>query len=67
MWKQSVFPSVVTASLGAKYLKEGGFISLPGAHPALEGTPGQFANFVCKNVCFEKIVANSEDLLVYHM
>jgi len=40
MWKQSVFPSVISASLGAKYLKEGGLISLPGAQPALEGTPG---------------------------
>ena len=40
MWKSSVFPSVISASLGAKYLKEGGLISLPGAQPALNGTPG---------------------------
>jgi len=48
MWKQSVFPSVISASVGAKYLKEGGLISLPGAQPALEGTPGMMGYGMAK-------------------
>lgn len=48
MWKQSVWPSVITASLGAKYLQEGGLITLPGAHPCLEGTPGMMGYGMAK-------------------
>jgi len=48
MWKQSVFPSVISASLGAKFLKEGGLISLPGAQPALKGTPGMMGYGMAK-------------------
>jgi len=48
MWKSSVFPSVISASLGAKYLKEGGLISLPGAQPALNGTPGMMGYGMAK-------------------
>ncbi|EGI59995.1 PREDICTED: dihydropteridine reductase [Acromyrmex echinatior] len=39
MWKQSVWSSIIAASIAAEYLKEGGFLSLTGAKPALEGTP----------------------------
>ncbi|GFR76548.1 dihydropteridine reductase [Elysia marginata] len=48
MWKQSVFPSVITASLASKYLKEGGLITMPGAHPALEATPGMMGYGLAK-------------------
>lgn len=44
MWKQSVWSSVIAASIAAEYLKEGGFLSLTGAKPALEGTPGLLSN-----------------------
>lgn len=42
MWKQSVWSSVIAASIAAEYLKEGGFLSLTGAKPALGETPGYF-------------------------
>lgn len=44
MWKQSVWSSAIAASIAAEYLKEGGFLSLTGAKPALEGTPGLLPN-----------------------
>lgn len=40
MWRQSVWSSVIAASVAAQYLKEGGMVSLPGAKPALGPTPG---------------------------
>lgn len=40
MWKQSVWSSVIAASVASKFLKEGGVLSLPGAKPALGPTPG---------------------------
>lgn len=40
-WKQSVWSSVITAQLSGTFLKEGGLVSLPGAAPALKGTPGR--------------------------
>lgn len=41
MWKQSVWSSVIAAKIAASYLKEGGFLTLPGAKAALDGTPGR--------------------------
>merc|ERR1712083_893529 len=40
MWRSSVWPASVSASLAAQNLKDGGMVVLPGAAPALEGTPG---------------------------
>jgi len=40
MWKQSVWTSAIASSIAAKHLKEGGLITLPGAQPAITGTPG---------------------------
>lgn len=40
MWKQSVWSSVIASNLAAKHLKEGGLLTLPGAAPATDGTPG---------------------------
>jgi len=40
MWRASVWPSSISASLAARHLKEGGMVVLPGAAPALVGTPG---------------------------
>lgn len=40
MWKQSVWTSSIAAALAAKYLKEGGIITLPGAAPCVGGTAG---------------------------
>ncbi|GFO36533.1 dihydropteridine reductase [Plakobranchus ocellatus] len=48
MWKQSVFPSVITASLASKFLKEGGLVTMPGAQPALDATPGMMGYGLAK-------------------
>lgn len=40
MWRQSVWSSVISASIAATYLKEGGLITLTGANAALQETPG---------------------------
>ncbi|KAH9513288.1 hypothetical protein Btru_034553 [Bulinus truncatus] len=48
MWKQSVWPSVISASLASKYLKEGGLLTLPGAQAALQGTPGMIGYGLAK-------------------
>lgn len=37
MWRQSVWSSVLAASIASKHLKEGGLLTLTGAKPALEG------------------------------
>ncbi len=40
MWKQSVWASAIAASLAANFLNENGVLTLPGAAPAVAGTPG---------------------------
>jgi len=40
MWRSSVWPASISASLAAQNLKEGGMVVLPGAAPAVGGTPG---------------------------
>ncbi|XP_033222112.1 dihydropteridine reductase [Belonocnema kinseyi] len=48
MWKQSVWSSVIAASIASQHLKEGGFLSLTGAKAALEGTPGMIGYGMAK-------------------
>lgn len=48
MWKQSVWSSVIAASIAAHHLKEGGFLSLTGAKAALEGTPSMIGYGMAK-------------------
>jgi dihydropteridine reductase len=48
MWKQSVWSSVISSSLSAKHLKEGGMLAMTGAHPALKGTPGMIGYGMAK-------------------
>ena len=40
MWRSTVWPASISASLAARHLKEGGLCVLPGAAPAVAGTPG---------------------------
>merc|ERR1719291_800250 len=40
MWRASVWSSSIAAAIAAKHLKEGGVVVLPGAAPAVGGTPG---------------------------
>jgi len=39
MWRSSVWPSSISARLACIHLKEGGLVVLPGAQPAVKGTP----------------------------
>lgn len=39
MWHQSVWTSVLSATIASKHLKNGGFLALTGAQPALAATP----------------------------
>jgi dihydropteridine reductase len=48
MWKQSVWSSSISAALAAKHLKSGGCLVLPGAQPALGGTPGMMGYGMAK-------------------
>ena len=48
MWKQSVWSSTISAKIANKHLKTGGIVVLPGANPALEGTPGMIGYGMAK-------------------
>ncbi|CAH0562225.1 unnamed protein product [Brassicogethes aeneus] len=49
MWNQSVCSSLISASIAAHHLKEGGVLQLTGAKAALEGTPGMIGYGVAKS------------------
>ena len=55
MWKQSVWTSVIAANLAAKHLKEGGLLTLTGAHPAQEGTPGMIGYGMAKGAVHQLV------------
>lgn len=48
MWKQSVWSSAISATVGANHLKVGGLLALTGANPALAGTPGMIGYGMAK-------------------
>ena len=48
MWKQSVWSSTISAKIANKYLKNGGILVLPGAQPAIAGTPGMIGYGMAK-------------------
>ena len=48
MWKQSIWSSTISAKIANIHLKSGGILVLPGAHPALEGTPGMIGYGMAK-------------------
>lgn len=48
MWKQSVWTSAISAALAAQYLREGGVLTLTGAHPAQKGTGGMIGYGMAK-------------------
>ncbi|CAF0840021.1 unnamed protein product [Didymodactylos carnosus] len=49
MWKQSMWSSLIVASLASKYLKEDGLLTLPGAAAALEPTAGMIGYGAAKS------------------
>lgn len=48
MWRQSVWSSALAARIATKVLKEGGLLTLTGAKPCLEGTPGMLGYGMAK-------------------
>jgi dihydropteridine reductase len=48
MWKQSVWSSVISASLASKFLKENGLLTLTGSAAALGETPGMIGYGMAK-------------------
>ena len=50
MWKSSVWPASISASLATSHLKEGGLVVLPGAAPATSATP-TMAGYGMAKVC----------------
>lgn len=48
MWRQSVWSSLISASLAAQHLKEGGLLTLTGAKAALEETPSMIGYGMAK-------------------
>ncbi|KAK7085030.1 hypothetical protein SK128_007458 [Halocaridina rubra] len=61
MWTQSVWSSTITAQAASKFLKEGGLISLPGAQPALNGTPGMIGYGLAKAAVHQLTKSLGED------
>lgn len=49
MWRQSVWSSLISSSLAAAHLKEGGLLTLTGAKAALEPTPGMIGYGMAKS------------------
>lgn len=47
MWKQSVWSSIISATISSRFLKAGGVLTLTGADAALKGTPGMNADNLC--------------------
>lgn len=50
MWRQSVWSSLISTSLAAQYLKNGGVLTLTGAKAALEATPGEIKQTLLANI-----------------
>lgn len=48
MIKQSVWSSTISASVASQFLKEGGILTLTGAKPALQATPGMIGYGLAK-------------------
>lgn len=48
MIKQSVWSSTISASVASEFLKEGGILTLTGAKPALQATPGMIGYGMAK-------------------
>jgi len=48
MWKQSVWSSTISATIGSRFLKPGGVLTLTGADAALKGTAGMIGYGIAK-------------------
>lgn len=50
MWRQSVWSSSISATIGSRFLKPGGCLTLTGADAALGATPGMIGYGKCTNI-----------------
>ncbi|XP_042233925.1 dihydropteridine reductase-like [Homarus americanus] len=61
MWSQSVWSSTITAQAASRFLKEGGLVTLPGAQPAINGTPGMIGYGLAKAAVHQLTKSLGED------
>jgi len=61
MWKQSVWSSAISASLAARHLVDGGLVVLPGARPAIGGTPGMMGYGMAKAAVHQLVKSLGSD------
>ena len=61
MWKQSVWSSAISGTLAAKFLRSGGLLVLPGAKPALAGTPGMMGYGLAKAAVHQLVKSLASD------
>lgn len=57
MWKQSVWTSLIAATIAAKHLGAGGIVVLTGAVPALGGTPGMIGYGMAKAAVHQLVLS----------
>lgn len=61
MWKQSVWSSAISATIGSRFLKPGGVLTLTGADAALNGTPGMIGYGLAKAAVHQLTKSLAED------
>ncbi|KAK4871552.1 hypothetical protein RN001_015676 [Aquatica leii] len=61
MWRQSVWSSVIAASIAAQHLNEGGLLALTGANAALQETPGMIGYGMAKAAVHHLTKSLAED------
>lgn len=61
MWKSSVWPASITARLACTHLKEGGVVVLPGAQPAVKGTPTMAGYGMAKAAVHQLVTSLAEE------
>ena len=61
MWKQSVWSSAISGTLAARFLSPGGLLVLPGAKPAVSGTPGMMGYGMAKAAVHQLVKSLASD------
>lgn len=61
MFKQSVWTSLIAASIASKHLKDNGLLTLTGAQPSLSGTPGMLGYGMAKAAVHQLVKGLAEE------
>jgi len=61
MWKSSVWPASISAQLACLHLREGGTVVLPGAQPAIKGTPGMAGYGMAKGAVHQLVASLADE------